>query len=242
MGWVHKRGKEEKERGKRKRKGGRKSRQRSKQPPSPGLIRAAFRVGVKQFPPWTPLPPSCFHRKRILGRFQCAPRGRTMRPLKPGILASFCYPGAGEGGCAEGTRGPTQGPLVGEGLAYRVSPSRPGEARQPNHRLGSAGGAEVPGVYPAPRIGAGKGGGDEDPITAAPARSPGGGGRDGDTEPRAGRPGMLGPQLRPGLSCLIVYCGAGRSPSRPLPRARPPAPVLPPTRRKKSQSVEANES
>lgn len=32
-----------------------------------------------------------------------------MRPLKPGILASSGYPGAGEGGCAEGTPGPTQG-------------------------------------------------------------------------------------------------------------------------------------
>lgn len=42
------------------------------------------------------------------------------------------------------------GPLVGESLAYWVSPSCPGEARQPNHRLGSAGGAEVPGTwYPA---------------------------------------------------------------------------------------------
>lgn len=34
----------------------------------------------------------------------------------------------------------------------------------------------VPNAYPAPRLGAGKGGGDEDPITAAPAGSPGGGG------------------------------------------------------------------
>lgn len=32
-----------------------------------------------------------------------------MRPLKPGILASSCYPEAGEGDCAEGTPGPTQG-------------------------------------------------------------------------------------------------------------------------------------
>lgn len=50
------------------------------------------------------------------------------------------------------------GPAVGEGSACGVSPSRPWEARQPNHRLGSAGGAEVPGVYPAPRLGAGRGG------------------------------------------------------------------------------------
>lgn len=53
---------------------------------------------------------------------------------------------------------------------------------------------------------------------------------------RAWVPGLL---LPPGLSCLIVYCGAGLSPSRPRP---PPASVLPPSRRKKSQSVEANES
>lgn len=146
-----------------------------------------------------------------------------------------------------GDPGTFAGPLVGEGLAYRVTPSRPGEARQSNHRLGSAGGAEVPSTrYPTfIRL----------PIRGGEGRRRRGSNygcsrrvarrwrRDGDAEPRAGRPGMLGPQLQPGLSCLIVYCGgAGRSPSRPLPRARPLAPILPPTRRKKSQSVEANES
>lgn len=82
----------------------------------------------------------------------------------------------------------------------------------------------VPSVHSAPRLGAGKRGGDEDPIKAAPAGSPGGGGGMGTQSLRQAGLGCSGPQLQPGLSCLIVYCGgAGRSPSRPLPRACPPA-------------------
>lgn len=148
------------------------------------LIRTAFRLRVKQFPPWiSPPPRNCFHRKRILGRFQCAPRGRTMRPLKLGILASFCYPGAGERAYAEGTRGPTPGPSGGgPGLQGDAEPpgGSPAAKSQVGIRRWSRGAQyPVPNVYPAPRLGAGKGGGDEDPITAAPAGSPGGGGGKG---------------------------------------------------------------
>lgn len=91
----------------------------------------SFQDWGKAFPvdsPPHPLP-GCFHRKQILGRFQCAPRGRTMRPLKPRILASSCYPGPGEGNCAEGTPGPTQGQRWGRARpagCHRVAPGKPG--------------------------------------------------------------------------------------------------------------------
>lgn len=117
--------------GRKKKERKRKSHQQSKQCPSPCLIWVAFRIGVKRFHSGSPLHPlpGCFHRKRILGRFQCAPRGRTMRPLKLRILASSCYPGAGEGGCAEGTPGPTQGQRWGRAWpagCRRVALGKPG--------------------------------------------------------------------------------------------------------------------
>lgn len=175
-----------------------------------------------------PPPPNCFHRKRILGRFQCAPRGRTMRPLKLGILASFCYPGAGErrgpGDLRDLSRAPSGG---GPGLlgVAELPGGSPAAKSQVGIRRWSRGARYlVPRVHSAPRLGAGKRGGDEDPITAAPAGSPGGGGGMGTQSLGQAGLGCSGPQLQPGLSCLIVYCGgAGRSPSRPLPRACPPA-------------------
>lgn len=178
-----------------------------------------------------PHPPAVFHRKRILGRFQCAPRGRTMRPLKPRILASFCYPGAGEGGCAVGTQGPKRGPLVGEGLAYRVSPSRPGwggipaAKSQVRIRRWSRGtrrlsGSPIRGGEGRRRRGSNYG------CSRRVARR---WRRDGDTEPRAGRPRMLGPQLQPAgpqLPHCLLWSGPLPFPSPP---SRPPARSCPPS-------------
>ncbi|KAK2098387.1 hypothetical protein P7K49_023838, partial [Saguinus oedipus] len=100
--------------------------------------------------------------------------------------------------------------------------------------------------------------GGEDPITAAPARSPGGGGGPGPAGRRGDRgsgiwsrslgpAGLQTPHPSPGPA---PRAGSSRpagsaaslfivEPASPLP-ARPPAPFSPPPERKKSQSVETN--
>lgn len=102
----------------------------------------------------------------------------------------------------------------------------------------------VPNVYPAPQLGAGKGGGDEDPIRAATAGSSGGGGEMGMQSLSQASLGCSGrsSSRASAASLFIVVEPAAFLPVPSLAPARPLAPILPPTRRKKSQSVEANES
>lgn len=82
--------------GKRKKKEERKkereSQQQSKQAFSPCIVWAASRRIMSFHRASPPSLPACFHRKQILEHFQCAPRGRTMRPLKPRPRASSSYP------------------------------------------------------------------------------------------------------------------------------------------------------